>query len=143
MNIELKTGIIWYPGIEEKVLALVEELGMKDRVIYSSFNHYSIQKIQVLDEHAETAFLYEDVMLDVEEYAKKNGVQGIHPAVYHLKMADFMESYKASGLKVRVWTVNEEADMRECMENGLEAIFTNYPDRALQMREEMNRGVCV
>ena len=139
VNIELKTGIIWYPGIEEKVLALVEELEMKDRVIYSSFNHYSIQKIRILDEAAETAYLYEDVILDVEEYARRNGVQGIHPAMYHLKMADFLESYKASGLNVRVWTVNEEEDMRECMENGLTAIFTNYPDKARKVREEVRK----
>lgn len=139
VNIELKTGIIWYPEIEEKVVELVAELGMENRIIYSSFNHYSIQKIQILNDKAETAFLLEDVMLDVEEYAKKHGVQGIHPAGYHLRMADFMESYKASGLKIRVWTVNEEADMQECMEHGLTAIFTNYPDKALRVRAEIGR----
>ena len=46
VNIELKTGIYWYPEIEKKVAAIVEETGMKDRVIYSSFNHYSVQKLK-------------------------------------------------------------------------------------------------
>lgn len=139
VNIELKTGIIWYPQIEEKTVELVKEMGMQERVIYSSFNHYSIQKVLLLDECAETAYLIEDIMLDVEEYAKNTGVQGIHPAVYHLKMADFMESYQESGLKVRVWTVNNETDMREFAEHNLEAIITNYPDKALKIRKEVMR----
>lgn len=44
VNIELKTGILWYDGIEEKALHLVEQMGMQERVIWSSFNHYSVGK---------------------------------------------------------------------------------------------------
>ena len=42
VNIELKTGIYWYPGLEEKTVELVKAAGMENRVIYSSFNHYSV-----------------------------------------------------------------------------------------------------
>ena len=91
VNIELKTGIFWYPDIEEKTMKIVKEAGMEDRVIYSSFNHYSVQKVRSLDEKAETAYLYSDVMLDVEKYAQNTGVCGLHPAVFHLYMADFLE----------------------------------------------------
>lgn len=139
VNIELKTGIYWYPGLEEKTVELVKAAGMENRVIYSSFNHYSVQKILELDAEAETAYLYSDVLLNVENYAKNTGVCGLHPAVYHLKMADFLESYRRSGLKVRVWTVNDEADMRQFIEKGLEAVITNYPDRALRVRDEVNQ----
>lgn len=139
VNIELKTGIYWYSGLEEKTVELVKAAGMEKRVIYSSFNHYSVQKILELDGEAETAYLYSDVLLNVENYAKNTGVCGLHPAVYHLKMADFLDSYRRSGLKVRVWTVNDEADMRRFMENDLEAVITNYPDRALRVREKCFR----
>lgn len=139
VNIELKTGIYWYPGLEEKTVELVKAAGMENRVIYSSFNHYSVQKILELDGEAETAYLYSDVLLNVENYAKNTGVCGLHPAVYHLKMADFLESYRKSGLKVRVWTVNDEADMRQFIEKDLEAVITNYPDRALRVRDEVNQ----
>ena len=139
VNIELKTGIYWYPGLEEKTVELVKAAGMENRVIYSSFNHYSVQKILELDAEAETAYLYSDVLLNVENYAKNTGVCGLHPAVYHLKMADFLESYRRSGLKVRVWTVNDEADMRQFIEKDLEAVITNYPDRALRVRDEVNQ----
>ena len=128
VNIELKTGIYWYEGIEEKTMDIVKTMGMEDRVIYSSFNHYSIQKVLEQNSDAETAYLFSDVPLNMEKYAKDTGVKGLHPAVYHLKMADFLETYMKSGLKVRVWTVNNKEDMKMFIDAGVDAVITNYPD---------------
>ena len=133
VNIELKTGIYWYPDIEKKVAEIVEETGMKEKIIYSSFNHYSVQRIKEIVPDAETAYLYSDVILNVEDYARKTKVDGLHPAVYHVKMADFLKGYIESGLNVRVWTVNEEADMKELTEAGVTAVITNYPDVAARI----------
>ena len=137
INIELKTGIFWYDGIEKAVTELVDREKFKDRVIYSSFNHYSIRKIQELVPEAETAWLFSDVILDVEKRAAENHIDALHPAVYHMKMADLADRYLNSGLKVRVWTVNKEKDMRLFMEKNAEAVITNYPDKALQIRKEI------
>lgn len=137
VNIELKTGIYWYPEIEKKVAAIVEETGMKDRVIYSSFNHYSVQKLKSIVPDAETAYLFSDVILRVDDYAAKSGVDGLHPAVYHVKMAEFLSEYLASGLKTRVWTVNERADMQQLIDAGVTAVITNYPDIAIAVRDMM------
>lgn len=139
LNIELKTGIYWYPNLEEKTMELVKEAGMEDRVIYSSFNHYSIKKILELDSHAECAFLYSDVILNVDKYAKNAGVCGLHPAVYHLKMAELLKEYQESGLKVRVWTVNKKEDMEKFIKADLEAVITNYPDKALEIRNALQK----
>ena len=72
VNIELKTGIFWYPELERMVIEEVKHQGMEDRIIYSSFNHYSMQKIRELEPDAETAYLYSDVILNVADYAKKD-----------------------------------------------------------------------
>ena len=74
------------------------------------------------------------MILNVESYAQKTGVDGLHPAVYHVKMADFLQEYLKSGLKVRVWTVNEKEDMKELIEAGVTAVITNYPDVAVDVR---------
>lgn len=142
VNIELKTGIYWYPEIEEKTLELVKKTGMEDRVIYSSFNHYSIQRMKKIVPQAETAYLYSDVILQVDKYAKETGVDGLHPAVYHVKMADFLKEYLQSGLKVRVWTVNREEDMEELIRAGVTAVITNYPDIAGKVKEESEKASC-
>lgn len=137
VNIELKTGIFWYPEIEKKTIDIVRRMGMENRVIYSSFNHYSIQEILKLNPLAETAYLFSDVILHMEDYGKKTGVQGLHPAVYHLYMPELLEDYKKSGLKIRVWTVNRKEDMKKFIENDLEAVITNYPDLALEVRKQV------
>ena len=57
VNIELKTGIYWYPDIERLTVEEVKRQKMEERVIYSSFNHYSIQKLKEYAPEAETAYL--------------------------------------------------------------------------------------
>ena len=139
VNIELKTGIYWYPDIEQIVADLVRKSGMEEKVIYSSFNHYSIQQIKKIVPEAETAYLYSDVILDVTNYAKDTNVDGLHPAIYHVKIADFLDEYLKSGLNVRVWTVNEEKDMDWLNGAGVTAIITNYPDVAVQIKKKAGK----
>lgn len=137
LNIELKTSIIWYENIEEKVLKLVYDTDMRDRVIYSSFNHYSIKKIKNLDEKANTALLFGDVILYTVNYIKNANIPAIHPPVYQLKMDNFLDEYINSGLDIRVWTVNNPDDMQSLINKNIDAIITNYPDIALKKRGEL------
>lgn len=134
INVELKTGIFWYKDLEKKVLELTKEMEMEDRVIYSSFNHYSIAKILELDPKASTGILYADIIYDVMNYAKKIGTGALHPATFHVQMADFLQQYVESDLAVHVWTVNDKAEIERLMEAGVDAVITNYPDVAVSCR---------
>ena len=134
INVELKTGIFWYKDLEKKVLELTKEMEMEDRVIYSSFNHYSIAKILELDPKASTGILYADIIYDVVNYAKKIGTGALHPATFHVQMADFLQQYVESDLAVHVWTVNNKAEIERLMEAGVDAVITNYPDVAVSCR---------
>lgn len=133
VNIELKTSILWYAGIEQKTVAFVQEMGLADRVIYSSFNHYSIAQVRRLDPAARTAYLFSDIICEVERYAAAHGVGGLHPGLYNVRMPGLLDTYLASGLDVRVWTVNEADDLRALMARGADVI-TNDPALAVQVR---------
>ena len=133
INIELKTGIVFYEGIEADIIAMVKEFGMEDRVVYSSFNHASVMKIKELDPAAETGFLYADGPLDMPSYGKKHGVAALHPALYNLQYPGFVEECKKNNLKLHVWTVNEPEYMHMCCKAGVDAIITNYPDKTIQV----------
>lgn len=134
VNIELKTGIFYYPEIEEKTAEIVRREGMADRVIYSSFNHYSIQKIRKIAPNAKTAYLFADVMTGVADYARQGGVNALHPALYHINHSEFWEECQNSGLPLRVWTVDDKANLKKMFLSGTAAIFTNKPDIAVNMR---------
>lgn len=133
INIEIKTGVVFYEKIEEKILALTKKMGMEDRVCYSSFNHYTVTRIHELKPDAEVGFLYADGPIDMPSYGVKHGVNALHPALYNLQYDGFVKECKEKGLKLNVWTVNERPYMEMCCQYGVDAIITNYPDIAKEV----------
>ena len=133
VNIELKNSICFYPGMEEKVLKAVKEMKMEEQLIYSSFNHYSLLKMKQLDSQVQTGILFSDGWVNPAMYAKKLGINAVHPAVYHLKYPQFREEVKRAGLKMHVWTADKPEHIQIVKEAGAEAVITDYPDRAIAL----------
>ena len=145
INLELKNSVVEYDGLEKQVLLLAKKKRMEDRILYSSFNHYSIRLLQQLDNNVQTAFLYSDEILDVDEYAKKKGAVAIHPSLRCIKQSEeynkkccavnnvpkesIVKACHDKGIKVHVWTVNEIADFEKMKEIGVDAVITNYVER--------------
>lgn len=136
INVELKTGIVFYDELEKRVLELTKEMGMEDQVLYSSFNHYTCVKLHELNPSAYVGFLYADGPIDMAAYCHKHGGDALHPALYNLQFPDYMKDAAKNGLDVNVWTVNEEQYMVMCCQLGVNAIITNYPDKALVVAEK-------
>ena len=138
VNVELKTGVVFYPEIEEQVLDVTKQMGMQERVIYSSFNHYTIQKIHRLNPSAQTGILYQDGWIGAAAYAE-NVVHSdaLHPALYNVQYPDFFEECRKHQLKVHVWTVNEEKYMRMLCDYQADAIITNDPKLARAVVDRM------
>lgn len=130
VNVELKTGIFQYPGIEEIALEIAKKWNMEKKVIYSSFYHPSIMKIKELDKNANVGLLYEDGFIDVPEYAEKLGVLTLHPPIWRVTDINFVKKCKEKNIALHVWYCDEEHYMRMIVENQIEAIITNYPDIA-------------
>lgn len=144
INAELKTGIVFYPEIEEKILELTQEMGMQDRVIYSSFNHYSIRKIRRLCPEAVTGMLYQDGLIRPVDYARDVvKVNALHPAIYNVQYPEFFEECRKYGMKIHVWTVNEEEHMRLLCEHETDAMITNDPKLARRVVDEYEDGKLV
>jgi glycerophosphoryl diester phosphodiesterase len=49
----------------------------------------------------------------------------------------FLRQAHRAGLRVQVWTVDEEADMRRLLTWGVDALITNRPAVAVRIRDEM------
>ncbi len=129
INLELKNSAIFYEGLEEMVLRMAEEKELADRIIYSSFNHYSMQRLRVLQPTARIAFLYSDGILGVADYAAKYGAYAVHPSLKNTEYPDVVRTCHERGIRVHVWTVNEEADFERMQRLGADAVITNYIER--------------
>ncbi|MEG0996907.1 MAG: glycerophosphodiester phosphodiesterase [Clostridia bacterium] len=136
INIELKNSQIFYPQLEEKCIELAAKVGMTDRVLYSSFNHYSIKHIKDIAPSIPCGILYDATLYHAWEYAKTLNANALHPMFTELLIADECKSAHALGLEVNPWTVNEEKDMRMVFAAGADRVITNYPDRALRVMNE-------
>lgn len=134
-NIELKTGINTYPGIEEKTLKLIDEFGLRDRIIISSFNHYSVQRMQKLAPDMEYGLLSETWIFDFPAYAKEHKMDYVHP-IFNMVTKDFAEDCRANGIGINTWTVNTEKDIRDMIAKGVKAVIGNFPDLARKIIDE-------
>lgn len=126
-NIELKTSINEYPGIEKAVLELIDEFGLEDRIIISSFNHYSIMRTKAINPRIRCGFLESSWIYNFGEYTKVRGVECVHPLFLSLNEGSVAE-IKSNGIGINTWTVNKEADVERLYNLGVDAVISNYPD---------------
>lgn len=137
-NIELKNGLFAYKGMEEKVIQLVRNYGLVDRIIFSSFNHYSIVYSYRLAPEIETAPIFNDGIYMPWIYSQSIRAKGIHPK--HTKVTDaIIQSAIENGIAVRPYTVNEEADMLRLFRLNCTALITDDPVKALRIRKQSEK----
>lgn len=127
LNIELKNGVFLYPGMEEKVIAAVRDYGMSDRVVLSSFNHYSLAYCKSLAPEIRTGILYSEGLYRPWDYADSlnaDALHAYHPAV----LPEFIAEAAAQGKVYHPWTVNDREVMKSLIAAGVAGIITDYPD---------------
>lgn len=130
LNIELKNGVVFYYGMEEKVLQAVKEKNLLDRVLFSSFNHKSMVRIKKMEPSVKTGFLFADGVIGMPEYTLRHGGDSLHPALYNLQIPELISEAREFNIPLHVWTVNEEEHLDLACKMGIAGIFTNYPDIA-------------
>lgn len=136
LNIELKTGVIYYDGIEEKTAQLVKQYGMEEQVIYSSFNHYSLQKLKTQFLEVQIGLLMGENFVDIPDYPKRLGAMAVHPPVGTLTK-EYIDQCHEYGLKVHTWTVDNLDKMREVITMGVDAFITDCPDNGRRIADEI------
>lgn len=131
-NIELKTGIFEYPTIEERVIDKIYKYGLQDKIILSSFNHYSILRCEKIAPEIKRGFLSESWLVNYGKYTKQNGAQCCHPIMFYLTPETIDEMHGA-GCEINTWTVNEYDDIKRLADWGTDALIGNYPDRMVEV----------
>lgn len=132
LNIELKTDVIHYNGIEEDVLEMLDSYDMIENTIISSFNHESLKICKKINKNIKTAALYSEPIEDIVNYAKELGVYAIHPD-YKLVDKSLIKKCHENNILVNAYTVNEKEDIERLIEEGIDGIITDYPNIALEI----------
>ena len=125
-NIELKNGVFRYEGMEEQVIEKIRRHKLEDRIIFSSFNHYSMLRCKKLAPEICCGFLVGSWIIDVGAYAKKHGMENIHPEFCSLTDEAIAE-IKSQGIAIYTYTVDAPQDMKRLASLGVDAIITDDP----------------
>jgi glycerophosphoryl diester phosphodiesterase len=137
-NIELKNGIYPYEGMEEKVIKLIHSYGLQERIIFSSFNHYSLVYCYRLAPEIEIAPLYSGRIFMPWIYAKSIQAAAIHPN-YKGLTDDIIKKSMEANIAVRPYTINKDADMEHLFKINCSAFITDDPVKALKIRRKARK----
>lgn len=129
-NIELKTSVFEYKGIEEKLIAMVHEFGLEEQIWYSSFNHYTIAKVKELMPEAKCGLLMDTWLMNVGSYAASQNAATVNACSWFCCKEGVAEDLHAHGIKLQAWTPNYADLMKKLVDCGTDVLITNFPDIA-------------
>ena len=130
-NIELKTGVYEYEGIEEAVLNCIRKNNVSEKVIISSFNHFSVLRMRDLAPDLKCGFLTDCWIIDAGKYVKNQGIPCYHPNFHNLT-PEVTAEIKQYGLEINTWTVNTLEDFKRLESLGVDVAIGNYPELILK-----------
>jgi glycerophosphoryl diester phosphodiesterase len=130
MNVEVKADT---EGIEDAVTALIDQYGVNEWVIVSSFNPLILQRFAKKHPHIALGFLYDESEPYEELLQLLSNIkyQARHP---HHTMIDgtYMRVAKQFGYRVNTWTVNDPVRGLELKRLGVDVVMTDTPDVMLK-----------
>jgi len=128
VNVEIKDpqGTPGDPQVVPKVVALLEELHMVDRVLVSSFNHRYLKEVRKSNPSIVTGALVSKSHPDPESLLYELGARAYHPSVTAIRRREITRLRK-EGFQVNIWTVNDPKIMRSLIMAGASGIFTDFP----------------
>jgi glycerophosphoryl diester phosphodiesterase len=137
LNIELKTSVYPYIGIEKKIVELVKERGLTDRIVWSSFSALSLPIIRELLPDADIGMLADRASDCMRIHKAGIGTNALHP---YARAMDLSKE-ELEGMTVRAWFLKHlypekptgnRLDFKVLEEQGITDVFLNEPEVYLQ-----------
>ena len=138
INVELTNYLTPRDALVETVCLLVKQFGLQDRVMFSSFFASNLSKAQAHLPEVPRGLLAFDGWLGA--WARSFGFnfgryQALHPYWKDVTSQQVQRVHRLNR-RIHVWTVNAAEDMRRLFHWGVDAIFTDDPQLAVQVRSE-------
>jgi glycerophosphoryl diester phosphodiesterase len=130
LNIELKTTSLRDNGLEQTIIAQVEQHGLEKQALLSSFNPFSLRRAKRIAPHIPVGLLYgPNLPLPLRRawLAPLTPHEARHPE--HTMVDErYMAWARQRGYQVNTWTVDDPDEMRRLIGLDVDGIITNVPD---------------
>lgn len=142
--IEIKGNAKEYPGLEERLVELIQKHDAYNWVQILSFETEALRRIHKMDSSIRLQQLLVSNLSALPFYMNKrlhwgspkklDFVQsyGIYGKAIHAPLIRRIHSW---GKKVNAWTINQEKQMRHLLEIGIDGITTDYPHLLKSVQE--------
>lgn len=137
-NIEFKTRSLKNFELVRKTIAFIRDMKLEERIIFSSFNHFAIVYAYRVAPEIETAPLYSEGLFNPWIYAKAIRAKAIHPN-FRFCPKELILKTQEHGIKVRPYTVNEKNEWLRLFKCKVDALITDFPEKARTFRDELKR----
>ena len=131
VNIELKTSSVRNGSLERAVVSCVREARAEERVLFSSFNPFSLARLAQLAPEVPRALLVsEETHKENRVYLRKMWLAPLaRPHILHVHQAmatrERLKEWNGKGIPIAVWTVNDAQEAMTLIENGAASIISD------------------
>jgi glycerophosphoryl diester phosphodiesterase len=143
VNVEIK-DLTGKPGenlIVTKVLSLIADMDVRDRVLISSFNHTYLRRVRKIDTEIAIAVLVDEnnIPKDPVSYLRSLRAQALHPPAI-ADLGTVLPAAPAAGLAVNVWSYKEPEELPALLRAGASGIITGFPQRVASAVDSAAEG---
>jgi glycerophosphoryl diester phosphodiesterase len=130
INVELTNYTSRNDGLESKVIDLIKQYALIDRVMVSSFNPFALRKAKSIEPRIVCGLLYSP---DMPIYLRRAWLAPIIPRLdahhphYQQVTARYVRRLHSHGKKVNVWTANDIDAIRSAIEFHVDGIMGDDP----------------
>jgi glycerophosphoryl diester phosphodiesterase len=135
VNVELKVPDTASASMGADVVAAVRSHGMADQVVISSFNPFALRRAKHAGPEIECALLVAHDLPGWMQWGltrRYSLADGIHPEASMVD-ATFINWATKAHLPVRVWTVDDEVEIRRMIALGVDAVITDVSDFVIEL----------
>lgn len=119
-----------------ETVELAKKLGIEDKIIYISFDFEVLQTIKTLRPNSIVLYLENNKTLEQIMAAKFNGINFNY--AQFLGNPTIAANAKKLHLMLGSWTVNKDEYFNNLLEQGIQYITTNFPERYLMQLDHKN-----
>ena len=117
-----------------KICEMAKKFNLEDRIDYITFSRDGMLSLmKYAHKGAKVYYLTGDY---VPEQLKFMGAAGADYNYWaYQRNPQWVQQLKDLGLEINVWTVDNENEMKWCIDNGVDYITTNYPERFMELQK--------
>jgi glycerophosphoryl diester phosphodiesterase len=128
LMIEIKKDPLNPKQVAQQVVNLIKNSGLKERVLYASFDEETLSEVRRLDPNAELILLFEPGKALIPDTAFLLKAKILGPSNSLLKTRSQVQALKQKGFKIISWTINDPQRWQELIDMGIDGIITDYPE---------------